>query len=350
MPGADGERHAQRAGGVSSATACSRPGSIRPPGTRRSPTGCCSRRASSRADGSWPTYRQPEVTLDDVSDLRAVDRHALQLGHADLRPALLHDAGSCRVSASASRRRMSPAATRSRPGSSSRKPTCEQASKAGTNNVDYMFNNGVPVSLNAVGDAVRTEARENKDFGFFVAGSVDAAAPDAHLRPALRVLQRLRAAADVPATPNGWVPDAELRRGQERAALEGLRSALRRGVRPLRRRPDGAEGGAGPIRVEVGDSTITAGQQPDPDVDQLGQPHLERRSGRRSAPRQLHPGLRPGEPRRQRRVRRHGEPELRRAQRRRRAMPTTRSTATARAATTGTSPPKCSTSSGPACR
>ena len=118
--------------------------------------------------------------------------------------------------------------------------------------VEYTFNNQVPVSLTqwATPYGLRSE---DKDLRLLRAGSVDSPAPDAHLRPPLRLLQRVhtrrracrpRRTAGSPARSFAEVKNVPL--------LEGLRSARRRGVRPLRQRPDRAEGGARPLRLEVG--------------------------------------------------------------------------------------------------
>ncbi len=76
---------------------------------------------ASRADGSWPTYRQPEVTPDDVSIFEQSTGMRYNSGSHSASPT--PPPSRCRASVSASPRPMSPGVTPSRLGSSSRKPT-----------------------------------------------------------------------------------------------------------------------------------------------------------------------------------------------------------------------------------
>ena len=117
----------------------------------------------------------------------------------------------------------------------------------GTHNVEYAFNNQVPVSLTQWATPYGLKA-QNKDFGFYVQDQW--------------TLQRLTLTYGVRYEYfNGYVPAAargrdtqrvgaraQLRRGEERPAVEGRRSARRRRLRPLRQRPDRAEGRARPVR------------------------------------------------------------------------------------------------------
>ena len=78
--------------------------------------------------------------------------------------------------------------------------------EAGNKNVDYVFSNGVPVSLNQWATPYELSA-QNKDFGFF--------AQDQWTLRRLTLTYGLRyeyfngyvPAQTVPATPNGWVPE-----------------------------------------------------------------------------------------------------------------------------------------------
>jgi hypothetical protein len=155
----------------------------------------------------------------------------------------------------------------------------------GTNNVEYAFNNQVPVSVTQWATPYGLKA-ENRDFAFYI--------QDQWTLQRLTLTYGLRyeyfngyvPAQHVDATPNGWVPERNFDEGQERPELEGCRSQDRRGLRCLWQRQDSYQGGYRPLRRQDGYHHHEQ-QQPDPDLDQLGQPHLERQlvSGGRSTPR-----------------------------------------------------------------
>ena len=219
----------------------------------------------------------------------------------------------------------------------------------GNHNVEYAFNRRCAGQPDAVGHAVRPQSAE-QGLRVLRAGSVDAEASDGDLRRALRVLQRIRAGAARGGHAERLGARAQLRGGEERPVVEGRRSARRRRLRPLRQRQDRAEGGDRPVCGEDRHRDH-AEQQPDPDVDQLGQPHVERptirKATRAAATSSRTATWRTAPPtasaaRGRIRTSAGSAPP--------RATPTMRCSATARAATTGTSRPKCSTSSVRACR
>ena len=237
----------------------------------------------SRADGSWPTYRQPEVTHNDISILE----QSTGCGTTRASPTSPTQ-GVPRISErfSASYVTGSHAA---KAGFQLEQIYYRLGFEAGTNNVDYVFSNGVPVSLNQWATPYEQSA-QNYDFGFF--------AQDQWSIRRLTFTYGLRyeyhkgyvPAQNVAATPNGWVPARTFGEVNNVPLWKDLDSARRRGVRPLRQRTDGAEGGHRAIRVEGVGRDDHHSKQSDPDVNQFGQPHLGRHE------RQLHPGLRPGEP------------------------------------------------------
>ena len=234
-----------------------------------------------RADGSWPIYRQPEVTRDDVSIVEQSTGMRYNSGTPTFGPLYyttqLVPRFSQRFSASY---------------------------VTGGHNIKggLLFRGKLPrdrrgerdqqrrvrvqqpgaCEPHAVGDAIRTEGTE-QGLRVLHSGPVDAPAPDADLWAALRILQRLRAGAARRCDAERVGSRAQLRRGQERPALEGRRSQDRRCLRSLWQRQNGDQSGAGTIRGQDRHHDH-AEQQPDSDVDQLREPHLERfvLSGRRS--------------------------------------------------------------------
>ena len=122
LPGADGERLGERAGSVLQLQAQAGRVSIRSPGARRSTSKLLLEAGVGRADGSWPIYRQPEVTRDDISIVEQSTGVRYNSGTPTSARCTTRRS-SCRASASASPRRTSPAATISRRVLSSRRAT-----------------------------------------------------------------------------------------------------------------------------------------------------------------------------------------------------------------------------------
>jgi hypothetical protein len=158
-----------------------------------------------RADGSWPIYRQPEVTRDDVSIVEQSTGMRYNSGTPTFGPLYyttqLVPRFSQRFSASYIR-----GGHNFKAGFQLEESYLEIQAENGNKNVEYAFNNRVPVQVTQWATPYGLKA-QNKDFGFFVqdqwtlnrmtvtygiryeyfAGYV----PDQH----------------VPATPNGWVPE-----------------------------------------------------------------------------------------------------------------------------------------------
>ena len=155
---------------------------------------------------------------------------------------------------------------------------------------------------------------QNKDFGFF--------AQDQWTLSRVTVTSGVRyeyfngyiPAAECAGHPERLGPRAQLRRSEQRPVMEGPRSPARRGLRRLWQRPDGAESRDGPLRLEGGDCTMPQANNPI-------------QTSINSVTRTWNDSFYPvGDPRRgnyvpdcdlsnrgaQRRVRRHGQPELRR--------------------------------------
>jgi hypothetical protein len=119
---------------------------------------------ASRADGSWPTYRQPEVTVDDVSifeqttGIRYNSGTALGVTYAPVQsvPRLGQRFSASYVTGSHA----------FKAGFQLEQTYLRLGAELGTRNVDYVFSGGSPVSLNQWATPYEQEAR-NHDFGFF---------------------------------------------------------------------------------------------------------------------------------------------------------------------------------------
>src|SRR6185436_4699041 len=115
----------------------------------------------SRADGSWPTYRQPEVTTNDISILEQSTgvRYNSGITYSPVQgvPRLGQRFSASYVTGTHA----------VKAGLQLEEIYLRQGFEAGTNNVDYVFSGGLPVSLNQWATPYELSARTN-DFGFFV--------------------------------------------------------------------------------------------------------------------------------------------------------------------------------------
>jgi hypothetical protein len=156
----------------------------------------------SRADGSWPTYRQPEVSLNDVSvfDQSTGIRYNSGTGTGiTYNPTQAVPRLSQRFSAS-----YVTGGHAVKAGFQLEETYLRQGFELGNTNLDYIFSGGVPVSLNQWATPYELSA-QNKDFGFF--------AQDQWSIKRLVVTYGVRyeyfsgyiPPQSVPATPNGWV-------------------------------------------------------------------------------------------------------------------------------------------------
>ncbi len=218
----------------------------------------------SRADGSWPTYRQPEVSVNDVSVLEQSTGIRYNSGSplgVTYSPTQAVPRLSERFSAS-----YVTGSHAVKAGFQLEQTYLRQSFELGTTNVDYVFTNGVPTSLNQWATPYELSA-QNKDFGFF--------AQDQWTLKRMVVTYGVRyqyfSGYIPPAERSGdsqrMGPRAQLRRSEQCPVVEGRRSTLRCGVRPVRERPDGAEGGGGPIRVEGFDWHDHHGKQSHSNLD-----------------------------------------------------------------------------------
>src|SRR5919108_4257874 len=158
-----------------------------------------------RADGSWPIYRQPEVTRDDISIVEQSTGMRYNSGTPTFGPLYyttqLVPRFSQRFSAS-----YVTGSHNFKAGLQLEESYLEIEAENGNHNVEYAFNRGVPVSLTQWATPYGLKA-QNKDFGFYV--------QDQWTLKRLSVTAGIRyeyfngyvPAQHVAATPNGWVPE-----------------------------------------------------------------------------------------------------------------------------------------------
>jgi hypothetical protein len=158
-----------------------------------------------RADGSWPIYRQPEVTRDDISIVEQSTGMRYNSGTPTFGPLYyttqLVPRFSQRFSAS-----YVTGGHNVKGGFYFEESYLEIAAENGTNNVEYAFNNQVPVSVTQWATPYGLKA-QNKDFAFYI--------QDQWTLQRLTLTYGLRyeyfngyvPAQHVDATPNGWVPE-----------------------------------------------------------------------------------------------------------------------------------------------
>jgi hypothetical protein len=158
---------------------------------------------ASRADGSWPTYRQPEVTADDISIF-------------ELSTGMRYNSGSplgVTYAPTQSVPRLSQRFSASyvtgthafKAGLQLEETYFRQGLEAGTHNVDYVFNNRVPVSLNQWATPYEVKA-QNKDFGFYAQDQWNLRRLTLTYGVRFQYFDGYVPPQSIPATPNGWVP------------------------------------------------------------------------------------------------------------------------------------------------
>ena len=166
-----------------------RPASIRPRGRRRSPAGCCSMPRGPRRSTTGPQFRS--ARRDEGHSRSSSSRQASATTRARRTTTR-----TCRTAtASGSPSRTSPARTRSRSAFQDEQGILKAYRVASSSNVSYTFSNGVPVSITQYATPYELQNRFQPRHGHLRPGSVGDPQADAELRPALRLLQRVRPGA-----------------------------------------------------------------------------------------------------------------------------------------------------------
>ena len=171
-------------------------------------------------------------------------------------------------------------------------------------NVSYTFNNQIPVSLTQYATPYLIENRFRHDLGVYAQDQWAIDRLTLNLGVRFDYFNGYVPAQDIPATPNGWVPARHYDRVDDVPSWTDLSPRLGAAYDLYGRRPDGAESVARPLRRQDRRRDRER-QQPDRRVGEPGDALVERRQ------RQLRSRLQPGESRRERRVRRALEPQLR---------------------------------------
>jgi hypothetical protein len=158
-----------------------------------------------RADGSWPIYRQPEVTKDDVSIVEQTTGVRYNSGNGIFGPQYYNKQLVPRLSQRASVSYIT-GGHAFKGGIYLEESSYEIESEIGNTNIEYAFRNGVPVQLTQWATPYGLDAK-NKDFAFY--------AQDQWTLQRLTLTYGVRyeyfngyvPPQHVAATPNGWVPE-----------------------------------------------------------------------------------------------------------------------------------------------
>ena len=158
-----------------------------------------------RADGSWPIYRQPEVTRDDISIVEQSTGMRYNSGTPTFGPLYyttqLVPRFSQRFSAS-----YVTGSHNFKAGLQFEESYLEIEAENGNHNVEYAFNRGVPVSLTQWATPYGLKA-QNKDFGFYVQDQWTLKRMTVTAGVRYEYFNGYVPAQHVAATPNGWVPE-----------------------------------------------------------------------------------------------------------------------------------------------
>ena len=158
-----------------------------------------------RADGSWPIYRQPEVTKDDVSIFDQATGMRYNSGTPTFGPLYYDRQLVPRFSQRASLSYVT-GNHAFKTGMQLEESYLDIHAELGSTNVDYIFNGGVPVSLTQWATPYGLKA-QNKDFAFYAQDqwTIQRLTLTGGVR--LEYFNGYVPAQHIDATPNGWVPE-----------------------------------------------------------------------------------------------------------------------------------------------
>src|SRR5262245_14314798 len=158
-----------------------------------------------RADGSWPIYRQPEVTLDDVSIVEQTTGVRYNSGNGIFGPQYYNKQLVPRFSQRFSASYIT-GGHNIKAGFQLEESKYEIESEIGNTNIEYAFRNGVPVQLTQWATPYGLNA-QNKDFGFYVQDQWNVNRLTLTYGVRYEYFNGYVPAQHLNATPNGWVPE-----------------------------------------------------------------------------------------------------------------------------------------------
>ena len=157
-----------------------------------------------RADGSWPIYRQPEVTPDDVSITELSTGMRYNSGTPTFGPLYYSTQLVPRFSQRFSASYLTGGHT-FKAGGYLEESYLELYAENGTKNLEYTFNNQVPVSLTQWATPYGLKAQD-ADFAFYAQDQWNVRRMTLTLGVRYSYFNGYVPAQHVDATPNGWVP------------------------------------------------------------------------------------------------------------------------------------------------
>ena len=158
-----------------------------------------------RADGSWPIYRQPEVTKDDVSIFEQSTGMRYNSGTPTFGPLYYDQQLVPRFSQRASVSYIT-GNHAFKSGLQLEESYLDIHAELGSTNVDYVFNNSIPVSVTQWATPYGLKA-QNRDFGFYAQDQWTVTRLTLTYGVRYEYFNGYVPSQHVGATPNGWVPE-----------------------------------------------------------------------------------------------------------------------------------------------
>jgi Carboxypeptidase regulatory-like domain len=157
-----------------------------------------------RADGSWPIYRQPEVTPDDISITELTTGMRYNSGTPTFGPLYYTQQLVPRFSERFSASYVTGSHT-FKAGFQLEQAYIDAQAENGTHNLEYTFNNQVPTSLTQWATPYGFRS-EDKDYGFYAQDQWNLSRATVTAGVRWEYFNGYNPPQSVPATPNGWVP------------------------------------------------------------------------------------------------------------------------------------------------